>query len=88
MSKGKGDKKNKPKLTRRQFLGVTAAAGTMAALSGCNVVEEVGGSGAWLPDQYRRKGNYPAQIKGRVPIDPENPSIMRVDNRCILCGHG
>lgn len=86
MSKGKKQEKNKPKLTRRQFLGLTAAAGTMAALSGCNVVEEVGGTGEWLPAQYRSGGNYPVQVKGRVPIDPKNPAIMRIDNKCILCG--
>jgi iron-only hydrogenase group A len=86
VSKGNKKEKTQPKLTRRQFLGVTAAAGTMAALSGCDVVDKIGGNDNWVPTQYRNSGNYPINVKGRVPIDPDNPSIMRIDEKCILCG--
>ncbi len=86
MSKGNKKEKIDPKLTRRQFLGLTAAAGTMAALTGCDVVDKVGGNDNWLPTQYRNSGNYPVNAKGRIPIDPDNPSIMRIDEKCILCG--
>ena len=78
--------KNVPKITRRQFLGVAAVAGTMATLSGCGVVEEIGGDGGWLPTQYRSEGNWTAQVKGRVPLDPDNIAVVRDDTKCILCG--
>ena len=74
-----------PKLSRRQFLGVTAGVGLAALVSGCDIVDPVGGGG-WLPTQYQNTGNWPAQVKGRVPIDPANPSILRDDKLCILCG--
>ncbi len=77
--------KKQPQLTRRQFLGAAAGVTVAAAVSGCDIVEEPGGSG-WLPTQYANEGNWPAQVKGRVPIDPQNPSIERVDSACILCG--
>ena len=78
--------KNVPKITRRQFLGVAAVAGTMATLSGCGVVEEIGGDGGWVPTQYRSEGNWTAQVKGRVPLDPDNIAVVRDDTKCILCG--
>ena len=77
--------KKQPQLTRRQFLGAAAGVTVAAAVSGCDIVEEPGGSG-WLPTQYGNEGNWPAQVRGRVPIDPQNPSIERVDSACILCG--
>lgn len=73
------------KISRRQFFGITAAAGAAATLSGCGVVDQIGGDG-WLPTQYRSAGNYPVQVKGRVPLDPNNISVMRHDDACILCG--
>lgn len=85
-NKNKNNEKNKPKITRRQFLGVAAAAGTMATLSGCGIVEEIGGDSGWLPTQYRSKGQWTAQVKGRVPLDPENIAVVRDDTKCILCG--
>ncbi|RYD03888.1 hypothetical protein N752_17555 [Desulforamulus aquiferis] len=30
--------------------------------------------------------SWPIQVKGRIPIDPSNPSIARDDKKCILCG--
>ena len=77
--------RNEKKLTRRQFLGAAAGIGVAAVVSGCNVVDPPDDSG-WLPEQYRNSGNYPASVRGRVPIDPKNPSIMRDDKSCILCG--
>lgn len=73
------------KLTRRQFLGIAAGVGVAAAVSGCDVVDDQGGSG-WVPTQYHGGENWSLQVKGRVPIDPKNPSIMRDDKSCILCG--
>ncbi len=86
MKKVKQKEKDRPKITRRQFLGVAAAAGTMATLSGCGVVEEIGGKDGWLPVQYRSKGQWTAQVKGRVPLDPNNIAVVRDDTKCVLCG--
>ncbi len=82
----KQQKKREPKkLSRRQFLGAVAATTAIAGLAGCDMGENTGGSG-WLPKQYRSAANWPIQLKGRVPVDPENPSIVRRDDACILCG--
>ena len=86
VKKVKQKEKDRPKITRRQFLGVAAAAGTMATLSGCGVVEEIGGKDGWLPVQYRSKGQWTAQVKGRVPLDPNNIAVVRDDTKCVLCG--
>lgn len=90
MLKNKSDEQNKNrkasvKLSRRQFLGVAAGVGLAAAVSGCDVVDVPDGSG-WLPEQYHGNGRVPASMRGRVPIDPKNPSILRDDRACILCG--
>lgn len=79
------EKHTEHKLTRRQFLGIAAGVGVAAAVSGCDVVEQPDGSG-WLPPQYHNSGNCSAPVRGRVPIDPKNPSIMRDDKACVLCG--
>ncbi|MBQ6809988.1 MAG: iron hydrogenase small subunit [Firmicutes bacterium] len=83
----KQQKSNKEslKLSRRQFLGVAAGVGLAATVSGCDVVDVPDDSG-WLPPQYHNGNNVPAQVRGRVPIDPKNPSIIRDDKACILCG--
>lgn len=82
----KEQKKDKrQKLTRRQFLGVAAGVGVAAAVSGCDIVDPPDGTG-WLPEQYHNSGNCPSTVRGRVPIDPKNPSILREDKACILCG--
>jgi len=44
-----------------------------------------GGQG-WLPSQYKTTGNYPVQVRGRIPICPSNVTIERADHKCILCG--
>lgn len=76
------------KLTRRSFLGLAAGtglAGTAASLSGCASVAQVAGTG-WLPQQYQVPGSWPVQVRGRIPIDPDSPSLVRDDELCILCG--
>jgi iron-only hydrogenase group A len=75
------------KVTRRNFfklIGGFSLAGSAAALSGC-ANEPVGGKG-WIPGQYRTAANWPVQVRGRVPLDLNNPSIVRDDRKCILCG--
>lgn len=82
MSKGKI-----PKVTRLNFLklmGGMALTGIATGVSGCSK-EPVGGKG-WIPGQYGGQGNWPTQVKGRIPIDPTNPAIIREDRKCILCG--
>ncbi len=83
---GKGTKKTTG-ITRLNFLklvGGIATTGIAASVAGCGN-EPVGGKG-WIPGQYGAKGNWPVQVKGRIPIDPNNPSIVRDDRKCILCG--
>jgi iron-only hydrogenase group A len=85
MDKQKGLNKE---VTRRGFLklfGSLGLVGATATLSGCST-EPMGGKG-WMPQQYQvAASNYPTQVRGRVPIDPMSPSIMRDDEKCILCG--
>ncbi len=78
------------KVTRRSFLkmmGGLGLAGITASIGGnmANASEQTGGRG-WLPEQYQSSGTWPAQVRGRVPIAPGNPSIARDDKKCILCG--
>jgi iron-only hydrogenase group A len=82
-------------VSRRGFLklaGFGAAVGATVGVSGgCDadlglVAKNPSGGGGWLPDQYNASGNFPVQVRGRVPIDPTNPSIKRDDQKCILCG--
>ncbi len=75
-------------MSRRRFLTVMAGAGAVGAavaVTGCSPVSDPSGTG-WLPNQYRNASAIPAQVKGRVPLDPENRSIVRRDEKCILCG--
>lgn len=84
-------KKSEKDITRRSFLkklGGLGLAGLSFSLAGCgteNKTIQAGGTG-WIPSQYQAAGTWPAQVRGRVPIDPSNPSIMRDDKKCILCG--
>jgi NADH-quinone oxidoreductase subunit G len=76
-------------VSRRTFLkGVTGAGltGVAAALTGCKSTGKPAGGTGWTPQQYNVPENWPVQVRGRVPIDPENPSIVRDDKKCILCG--
>ncbi len=75
-------------MSRRRFLSVMAGAGVVGAaatMTGCAPVSDPSGTG-WLPNQYRNASAMPAQVKGRVPLDPENVSLVRNDEKCILCG--
>ena len=79
---------NKKGMSRRRFLSVMAGAGIVGAaatMSGCSPVSDPSGTG-WLPNQYRNASELPAQVKGRVPLDPDNISLIRNDEKCILCG--
>lgn len=78
-------------VTRRSFLkmmGGLGLAGLTMSLAGCGSEKEVGQAGGegWLPQQYQIAGTWPAQVRGRVPIDLRNPSIVRDDQKCVLCG--
>jgi len=78
------------KVTRRSFLkmmGGLGLAGITASLGGgmASAAEYAGGQG-WLPEQYQSVGTWPAQVRGRIPISPDNPSITRDNEKCILCG--
>ncbi|WP_003540305.1 [FeFe] hydrogenase, group A [Desulfotomaculum nigrificans] len=74
-------------VSRRGFLkmlGGVGLAGIAANIAGCST-DPAGGKG-WMPQQYQVASSWPIQVKGRVPIDPNNPSIVRDDKKCILCG--
>ncbi|GHT13075.1 hypothetical protein FACS1894170_08630 [Planctomycetales bacterium] len=72
-------------VSRRTFIQVASAgAAAGVAVAGCSG-RASGGTG-WIPQQYENSGNFPVQVRGRVPIDPNNPSIERDDKKCILCG--
>ena len=75
-------------MSRRRFLSVMAGAGVVGAaatMTGCSPVSDPSGTG-WLPNQYRNASEMPAQVKGRVPLDPDNVALIRNDEKCILCG--
>jgi len=81
--------KNDIPVTRRFFLkglGTAGMVGTLATLSGCKNAGKPSGGEGWTPQQYNAPGSWPVQVRGRVPIDPNNPSIVRDDRKCILCG--
>ncbi|HHW07473.1 MAG TPA: hydrogenase [Clostridia bacterium] len=76
------------RFTRRSFLKMLTSAGIIgatASLTGCTIVDDTAGTG-WLPEQYEIPGSWPVQVRGRVPLDPLNPSLIRNDQKCILCG--
>ena len=84
-------KKKGKNLSRRSFLklaGGTGLAGATLGLTGCGQMEPeeaIGGEG-WMPAQYNIPASWPTQVRGRVPIDPDNPAIVRDDRKCVLCG--
>ncbi len=78
----------KTKITRRnffKFIGGAGIGGMALTIAGCDTEQVAGGTG-WIPKQYEVAGSWPVQVKGRIPIDPDNPSIVRDDRKCILCG--
>ena len=77
------------KISRREFLKLasgTSLFGLGVLASGCASEQKDEGGDGWMPDQYQGRGDFPAHLKGRVAISPKNPSIMRDDEKCILCG--
>ena len=91
MQDSKSGLNEKKTMDRRSFFKKMIAGaglvGMAGSLAGClqQSPEQAGGQG-WLPYQYNVAGNLPAQVRGRVPIDADNPSIVRDDQKCILCG--
>lgn len=75
-------------LSRRSFFSfagkVSLAAGVTAVTAGCD--GNISGGTGWVPEQYNAKGTFPVQVRGRIPIDPNNVAICRDDKKCILCG--
>ena len=82
-------------VSRRSFIALAGSG--LALATGCNyvgtetavnkfVVGNPIGSDGWIPRQYRSTGNFPVQVRGRIPIDPANVTIERDDRKCILCG--
>jgi NADH-quinone oxidoreductase subunit G len=85
-------KEKRRTLSRRNFLklaGGVSLAGLTLGMTGCGAeisAEQAAGANGWLPSQYNGAGSWPVQVKGRIAIDPLNPSICRDDQKCILCG--
>ncbi|MCD5406953.1 MAG: [FeFe] hydrogenase, group A [Desulfotomaculum sp.] len=93
------DKQKEPKkdVSRRNFLkmmGGLGLVGATTALTGCEHSKEpiIGdfnqplvGDG-WVPEQYQTAKNWPAQVRGRIPIHPKTVVLDRNDQKCILCG--
>ena len=80
------------KVTRRSFLKLVGGAslvGVSLNLAGCGkplTADRAAGGEGWIPTQYSIPGSWPTQVRGRVAIEPTNPSIQRDDQKCILCG--
>ncbi|MDR2344877.1 MAG: [FeFe] hydrogenase, group A [Planctomycetaceae bacterium] len=76
-------------LSRRIFLKLAGVGIAAGVAGGCDStfggLKPSGGEG-WLPAQYNVSGDFPVQVRGRIPIDPQNPSITRDNQKCILCG--
>jgi hydrogenase, Fe-only len=89
MARKAGHVKNLSRRSFLKFVGGASLVGVSLNLAGCGEVatadKAVGGSG-WMPTQYNTPGSWPTNVRGRVPIDPANPSIIRDDQKCILCG--
>ncbi|GAB6181681.1 [FeFe] hydrogenase, group A [Desulfotomaculum defluvii] len=87
MQKQQEVKEKQVQVTRRGFLrmmGGIGLTGITATIAGCST-DPAGGKG-WMPQQYQVASSFPTQVKGRIPIDPSNPSIIRDDKKCVLCG--
>ncbi|MBP1626051.1 MAG: hydrogenase, Fe-only [Holophagaceae bacterium] len=78
--------KEKMTIDRRNMLKALVGGCATASLTGCLVREQEPGAKGWVPQQYDAPSSWPPQVRGRVPIDPENPSIARDDRKCVLCG--
>ena len=80
------DAANQADVSRRSFIKMAGLGGfgLVAGVAGCDG-RPSGGTG-WVPEQYEGTGFFPPQVRGRVPIDPCNVTIMRDNQKCILCG--
>jgi NADH-quinone oxidoreductase subunit G len=80
------------KLSRRSFLKLVGGAGALGAtlgMAGCGETapsDRAAGAQGWMPSQYNVPAGWPVQVRGRVAIAPDNPSITRDSEKCILCG--
>ncbi|MDR1605373.1 MAG: [FeFe] hydrogenase, group A [Gracilibacteraceae bacterium] len=80
------------KLCRRSFLKLVGGAGVLGAtlgIAGCGAsasADAAAGAAGWMPSQYNVPAGWPVQVRGRVAIAPDNPSITRDNEKCILCG--
>ena len=80
------------KLSRRGFIKLvsgTSLLGFGTMVTGCGKSDLEGtlqGGGGWMPESSETSGKWKAKLRGRVTISPMNPAIMRVDEKCILCG--
>jgi iron-only hydrogenase group A len=70
-------------VSRRSFIQLASVSG-LALTAGC-IGESTGGT-SWIPSQYEGTGNFPVQVRGRIPIDPNNLTIERDDQKCVICG--
>lgn len=79
-------------MSRRSFLKLISGSsllGLGAMVAGCGKETGTGnpqGGAGWMPDAYETAGRWPAAVRGRVAISRDNPSIVREDETCILCG--
>ena len=75
-------------ISRRRFISMLAGTGAVAAattLTGCRPVSDPSGQG-WLPNQYRDQSTFKPPVRGRVAFSPDDPALVRDDEKCILCG--
>ncbi|NLI93302.1 MAG: hydrogenase [Peptococcaceae bacterium] len=85
-------KENVRRVSRRsflKFLGGASLAGASLNLVGWGkplTADKAAGGNGWLPTQYNIPGSWPTLVRGRVPIEVTNPSIVRDSQKCILCG--
>ena len=70
-------------VSRRSFIALAGSSG-LALATGCT--GEPAGGGGWMPSQYVSTGNFPTQVRGRIPIDRDEPTIMRDNIKCVACG--
>lgn len=89
MASKAGKAKNLSRRSFLKFVGGASLVGVTLNLTGCGksltADEAIGGKG-WMPTQYNAPGSWPTNVRGRVSIDSANPSIIRDDQKCILCG--
>lgn len=77
-------------MTRRAFFKMMAGlglAGWAVTAGGCLRRAELPAGVEDLPPYHHRVASaWPAQVRGRVPIDPASPSLVQDHRKCNLCG--